>query len=209
MQVFKLPLGALCANCYVLVGDDGTAAVVDPGACAAELVSLIREKTAGVKKILLTHGHADHIGGAPALRELTGAPICIHTLDDAFTDSALSLAADCGYDFAPFKADCLLENGDTVTFGKTTLRVLHTPGHTPGSICFLHDADNVLFSGDTLFCRTAGRTDFPRGSYEDLMRSLETLRDLPGDWTVNPGHERATTLDDERKRNFFMRRLGK
>lgn len=209
MNVFTLPLGAFRANCYVLLGADGKAAVVDPGECAPELLGLLREQNASVEQILLTHGHADHISGAAALRGLTGAEICIHTLDDPFTDSDLCMARECGYPFAPFKADRLLEDGDEVSFGSETLRVLHTPGHTPGGVCYLHDADSVLFSGDTLFCLTAGRTDFPRGSYDDLLRSLARLRDLPGDRNVYPGHERATTLDAERKRNFFMRRLGR
>ena len=207
MQIYTLPLGSLGTNCYVAVDGNGKAAVIDPGLYAPELQSLLREKTTATEIILLTHGHADHISGAAALREATGAPICIHTLDNDFTDGPLSMAQECGYPFAPFRADRLLEDGDTVSFGSETMTVLHTPGHTPGSVCFLHETDRVLFSGDTLFCLTAGRTDFPRGSHDDLMQSLRRLRDLDGDYTVYPGHERATRLDAERKRNFFMRRL--
>ena len=207
MEVYKLPLGPFGTNCYVAVDENGRAAVIDPGLYAPELQTLLREKTAAVETILLTHGHADHISGAAALREATGAPISIHTLDNDFTDGPLCMADECGYPFAPFRADRLLEDGDTVAFGKETMTVLHTPGHTPGSVCFLHGDDRVLFSGDTLFCLTAGRTDFPRGSHDDLMQSLRRLRDLDGDFTVYPGHERATRLDAERKRNFFMRRL--
>ncbi len=207
MQVYTLPLGSYETNCYVAVDDAGKAAVIDPGLYTPELQTLLREKTAAVETILLTHGHADHISGAAALRDSTGADVCIHKLDDPFTDSELCLAAECGYTFAPFRANRLLEDGDTVSFGNETMTVLHTPGHTPGSVCFLHADDRVLFSGDTLFCLTAGRTDFPRGSFDDLMCSLRRLRDLDGDYTVYPGHERATHLDAERKRNFFMRRL--
>ncbi len=207
MEVYKLPLGPFGTNCYVAVDENGRAAVIDPGLYAPELQTLLREKTAAVETILLTHGHADHISGAAALREATGAPISIHMLDNEFTDGPLCMADECGYPFAPFRADRLLEDGDTVAFGKETMTVLHTPGHTPGSVCFLHGDDRVLFSGDTLFCLTAGRTDFPRGSHDDLMQSLRRLRDLDGDFTVYPGHERATRLDAERKRNFFMRRL--
>lgn len=207
MEVYKLPLGPFGTNCYVAVDENGRAAVIDPGLYAPELQTLLREKTAAVETILLTHGHADHISGAAALREATGAPISIHTLDNDFTDGPLCMADECGYPFAPFRADRLLEDGDTVAFGKETMTVLHTPGHTPGSVCFLHGGDRVLFSGDTLFCLTAGRTDFPRGSHDDLMQSLRRLRDLDGDFTVYPGHERSTRLDAERKRNFFMRRL--
>ena len=207
MEVYTLPLGPFGTNCYVAVGKDGKAAVIDPGLYAPELQALLRDKTSEVELILLTHGHADHISGAAALREKTGAPILIHRLDDEYTDGPLCMADECGYPFAPFRADRLLEEGDTVTFADETMTVLHTPGHTPGSVCFLHAEERVLFSGDTLFCLTAGRTDFPRGSRDDLMQSLRRLRDLDGDYTVYPGHERATRLDAERNRNFFMRRL--
>ena len=207
MEVYTLPIGSYGTNCYVAVDADGKAAVIDPGLDTPQLQQLLREKTACVEIILLTHGHADHISGAAALRERTGAPICIHTLDDEFTDGPLCMAAECGYPFAPFRADRLLEGGDLVAFGSETMDVLHTPGHTPGSVCFRHEADRVLFTGDTLFCLTAGRTDFPRSSRDDLMRSLLRLRNLDGDYAVFPGHERATSLDRERARNFFMRRL--
>lgn len=207
MEIFTLPIGSLGTNCYVAVDADGKAAVIDPGLLTPGLQSLLHEKTTAVETILLTHGHADHISGAAALREQTLAPICIHELDDPYTDGPLCMAEESGYPFAPFRADRLLKDGDTVSFGSETMTVLHTPGHTPGSVCFLHEGDRVLFSGDTLFCLTAGRTDFPRGSRDDLMRSLRRLRDLDGDYAVYPGHERATRLERERTRNFFMRRL--
>lgn len=207
MEVYTLPIGSYGTNCYVAVDESGRAAVIDPGLDTPELQRLLREKTTAVDAILLTHGHADHISGAAALRDQTGAPIGIHTLDDEYTDGPLCMANECGYPFAPFRADRLLEDGDTVSFGGETMTVLHTPGHTPGSVCFLHEGDRVLFTGDTLFCLTAGRTDFPRGSHDDLMQSLRRLRDLDGDYVVYPGHERATRLDRERTRNFFMRRL--
>ena len=207
MQVFTMPLGPLQTNCYLLADDNGIGAVVDPGLYTPALADLIAQHTTQIALILLTHGHADHISGAKTLRDETGAPICIHALDNDYTDSPLCMAADCGCPYNPFRADRLLGDGDTVTFGSETLSVLHTPGHAPGGVCYIHEADRVIFSGDTLFCLTAGRTDFPRGSYDDLMASLRRLRDLAGDYTVYPGHERATHLDAERKRNFFMRRL--
>ena len=209
MQIHSIRLGELQTNCYILSDACGVGAVIDPGLYTPELERLLAEYTTRIDCILLTHGHADHISGALPLREKTSAPICIHRLDDDFTDSPLNMAADCGCPFLPFKADRLLEDGDAVSFGTETLSVLHTPGHTPGGVCFIHENDRVIFSGDTLFCLTAGRTDFPRGSFDDLMRSLARLRDIPGDYTVYPGHERATHLDAERKRNFYMRRLNK
>ena len=208
MNVYTLPTGAFAANCYV-VSSGTEAAVIDPGDCSQELLSYLREHGLHVSQILLTHGHADHITGAPALRELTGAPISIHTLDAPCTDGPLSLAKECGYPIVHFTADRLLQDGDTVCVGDDTLTVLHTPGHSPGGVCFLNEKDRLLFSGDTLFCLTAGRTDFPGGDMTALMQSLSRLRNLDGDLCVYPGHERATTLEAERKRNFYMRRLGK
>lgn len=208
MQVHSFVTGSFAANCYVLTcGKE--AAVIDPGACSPALLSFIRDNGLHIAQILLTHGHADHITGAPELRERTGAPISIHTLDAAYTDSALSLAKECGYPPVHFQADRLLREGDTISLGEETLTVLHTPGHTPGGACFLHEKDRLLFSGDTLFCLTAGRTDFPGGDPAALMQSLDRLRRLEGDYKVFPGHERTTNLEAERKRNFYMRRLGK
>ena len=207
MQIFPIPLGALQTNCYVLADENGVGAVIDPGLYTPELAALIDRHTTRIDLILLTHGHADHISGALPLREATGAPICIHALDDDYTHTELCMAKDCGCPFLPFHADELLQDGDTVTFGSEVLSVLHTPGHTPGGVCYIHETQRVIFSGDTLFCLTAGRTDFPRGSFDDLMRSLMRLRDLPGDYDVYPGHERPTHLEAERRRNFYMRRL--
>lgn len=207
MNIYSIPLGALQTNCYILSDDNGVGAVIDPGLFTPELTETIRAHTARIECILLTHGHGDHIGGAAQLREATGAPICIHALDAKYTDSMLCIAVDCGYPYHPFRADRLLRDGDEVCFGSETLSVLHTPGHTPGGVCYLHEKDRVLFSGDTLFCLTAGRTDFAGGSYDELMASLRRLRDLDGDYAVYPGHERATQLGVERARNLFMRRL--
>ncbi len=208
MNVYTLPLGPLAANCYVFADDDGNGVVIDPGTDSAPLRDLLREHVRTLHYILLTHGHADHIGGAAAMRETTGAPIAIGALDSPYTDSALCMAADIGMPFTPFRADILLQEGDTVDFASHSLRVLHTPGHTPGGVCYLDEPDRLLFTGDTLFCLTAGRTDFPGGSHQQMLESLTRLRNLEGDYTVYPGHERATTLAHERVRNLFMRRLG-
>ena len=208
MQVTTMPLGALGTNCHILSDDDGSAVLIDPGAYTPYLQAFLDNNVQKLHWILLTHGHADHISGAAALREKTHAPIAIHARDDPYTDSRLCMAEECGYTFVPFKADRLLQEGDTVEFAGHTLSVLHTPGHTPGSVCFLCEEDRLLFSGDTLFCMTAGRTDFPGGSRTQMLDSLRRLRRLDGDYTVYPGHERNTTLSRERTRNLFMRRLG-
>lgn len=209
MNVYTLPLGPYMANCYVLVSEDGKTAVIDPGYYEDALTNCLKEHNADVCAILLTHGHADHMSGAAKLREEYGAPIYIHKLDAPSTDSRLSLASETGYPDCPFKADVLLSDGDTVTFGNETLSVLHTPGHTPGGVCLIHEKDRYLFSGDTLFSRTIGRVDLPGGNKEDILKSLYKLYNLPGDYTVCPGHERQSTLDFERERNIFLRRMGR
>lgn len=209
MQVFTLPLGPYQANCYVLLCEDGKAAVVDPGFYCDELVDFLYEHDAKVEAILLTHGHADHISGADALRAETGAKIYIHKLDAPYTNSGLSLSAQTGYPECNFTADVLLEDGDTIRIGNHTLRVLHTPGHTPGGVCFLEETDHLFFTGDTLFSRTIGRVDLPGGSKEQILESLYKIWNIEGDYAVYPGHEHSSTLEFEKTRNMFLRRMGR
>ena len=210
VTVDSLALGPVSANTYIITDDaTGETAVIDAGACTEELLDKLKDKN--VRYILLTHGHYYHILGVPALKAHTGAEVLIHKADaDCFWDTEKSLASfDHSFSQTPMKADRLLSDGDEIHLGDTVLSVLHTPGHTKGGVCYIDYQDRLIFSGDTLFCLTAGRTDFPGGSFEELMASLITLRNLPGDYIVYPGHNRATTLEHERVRNRYMRRIGK
>ena len=159
-----------------------------------------------VDKILLTHGHFDHIGGVAAVKAATGAKVVISAEDaPMLTSSRKSLAAFSFLSQAPAQADILVQDGDTVTLGNTVFTVLATPGHTPGGVCYI--TEHCIFSGDTLFFCSCGRTDFPGGSSREIMDSLQKLAALPGDYTVYPGHDRFSTLNFERQHNPYMKKL--
>ncbi len=196
-------------NCYVIT--DSTThdcAVIDPGAFTPALDALLQE--AGydnIKYILLTHGHFDHIGGAnDVLKRCGGAKLAVYKDEvPLLSDNYLNLSYR-HYDngLEPVPCDIQLYDGDIIRVGKSTLRVLHTPGHTGGSVCYVCDKDKVCFCGDTLFRRSCGRTDFPTSSGEKMISSLRRLKELSGDYRMLCGHGAETTLDYERTNNPFM-----
>lgn len=204
---------AIC-NCYLIVDEEtGIGAVIDPGAYDSRSNADEIIQKAGVEKleyILLTHGHFDHILGVKGMRDKYDAKVVIHE-DDAIclTDVGKSLAQDNGLAHIQqsVHTDVLVDDGDEIKLGSSGLKVLHTPGHTPGSVCYVSETDNVIFSGDTLFCMTVGRTDFEGGSTEQLVESLKKLTALEGEYRVLPGHNRETSLDRERTHNRFIRRM--
>lgn len=209
LTVETIPQGPVQANTHIVTDTaTGKIAVVDAGDCTEMLKDRLRGKQ--VEYILLTHGHFDHILGVAALKVLTGAEICIHEADaDCLSSEEKSLCSwECAGQQTPTTPDRLLREGDIIQLGESILHVLHTPGHTKGGICYADYENRMLFTGDTLFCLTAGRTDFPGGSDEELLASLIRLRNLDGDFTVYTGHNRATTLNNERTRNRYMRRIG-
>ena len=210
VTIERIPQGPIAANTYI-VTDEATnhAVIIDVGDCSLDFLQKLDGKT--IDAILLTHGHFDHIGGVEQLKAATGAPILIHEQDaPCLLDDEQNLSDSNG---TPLQfsvgADRLLHEGDTISFGETTFTVLHTPGHTKGGVCYIDKENRLLFSGDTLFCLTAGRTDLYGGSAEALLASLIRLSRLEGDYTVYPGHNRDTTLAYERTHNRYMRRFAK
>ena len=204
MQIIRLPVGMLQANCYLVAEAGGDAVVIDPGAEAERIIEAVRSRDLKVKHILLTHVHFDHMQAAADVAAATGADILAPEGDwPALTDPQLSLCHMMpGGGSQTLSAAGKLRDGEVVEAVKLRLTVLHTPGHTPGSCCFL--CGDVLFTGDTLFRGSVGRTDFPGGSYDALKRSLDRLAALPGDYTLLPGHDDATTLAEERAGNPYM-----
>ena len=204
MQVRYFPIGGSGANCY-LVKNLGAAVVIDPFDADNRVTAFLGENKGLERYILLTHFHYDHILGADKLRQLYGAKIVIGIKDaPGLRDPALSLAKYVGLEQQPFYADIIVEGGQRLKLGDDEFEVIHTPGHTAGSVCY--KVDNVIFTGDTLFKDSVGRTDFPTGSYSDLMESLWKLRMLDGqeDIILYPGHGPETTLKTEIAQNPYM-----
>ena len=202
MLIKCLTVGAYETNCYIVTDPESLeTAVIDPGADAAEILDYLESNHLRCQAILLTHGHFDHTGAVEALREETGAPLWMHKKDDGVT---------IGGDYYRYKApkDCkFYADGDRLSVGALEFQVIETPGHTPGSVTLLCQnsrGERALFTGDTLFHGSCGRTDFPGSNTDDMMRSLKRLALLPGDCEVYPGHMDSSTLDRERRFNYFI-----
>lgn len=202
-----LSVGMLESNCYIL-GDEETreAVVIDPGGDAPEILAALRQERLLLKTIINTHGHFDHVGANKELQEATGAPIAIHMADAPMLSKPSAEALFfTGGRLQPSRADILLQEGDILDFGRYQLKVLHTPGHTPGGICLVLLQEPIVYVGDTLFAGSIGRTDFPGGSFEELINSVRTKIFTLGDhYLVMPGHGPATTVGQERLYNPFF-----
>ena len=207
LKVEGYPVGYMATNCY-LVTDTQTdeCFIVDPGTYDASLKKLLQDVKEGkLRYILLTHGHFDHIMGVFNVQKNYGGKIVIHEKDaDCFVDEEKSLISNFGSGAKlPKKADILVKDGDTLPFADGRIEVMHTPGHTEGSVCYL--IGDKIFSGDTLFYGSVGRTDFKSGSFEDIIKSVKRIASLEGDRKVYPGHNMLTTLDNERKHNVYLK----
>lgn len=206
MKLFHVtPLATNC--CYIVDEATGKTAVTDPGAKSDALNAQIEKDGGKLEYVILTHGHYDHILYAKQLADKFGAKIVTGKHCDPFlSDTRLNgVERHMLREFKPFHADILLEDGETFLLGETEIKYLYTPGHTSG--CGVYLLDEVMISGDTLFCESYGRTDLPTGDDEKMILSLKKLKELDGDYTVIPGHGPITTLDHERRFNPLMRRL--
>lgn len=204
----RVVVGPLQVNCYILAcPETGEAAIIDPGDDAEEIASAVRESGLKPVYIINTHGHPDHVSANAALKREFGLKIVSSPLDAALMQSGSDLLSLMGVMTVPSPPpDVTVQDGDTIDIGDIRLEVLHTPGHTEGGICLYLLGEGVLFTGDTLFAGSVGRTDFPGGSWPELERSIrERIYSLPEETVVLPGHGESSTVGREKAANAFVR----
>ncbi len=209
MKIECLVLGSYQTNSYIVRVDESSrdCLVIDTGLEAGDPVEFLLENKLEPVAIVFTHGHMDHIGGLISLREHFGRiKVYIHRLDgDKLTGDPSNMAIVSGMRFITDPADVLLEEGDVVEEAGISLKVLHTPGHTPGGISLVCESDGIIFSGDTLFAESVGRSDFPGGNATELIESIRSkLLNFSDDTVVYPGHGPSTTIGHEKKNNPFL-----
>lgn len=206
LQVETLIVGPLFSNCYIVWDESKKeGAIIDPGDDANEILKKIKELGITIKYILATHGHFDHVGGVAQLKRKLDVDFLAHQGDDFFIADGEESALKWGIQIegSP-QPDKFLKDGDKIKIGNLELEVIYTPGHSPGGVSFLHNG--MIFCGDTLFQGSIGRTDFRKGSIEDLTKSIKTrLYTLPDDTVVYTGHGPITTIGDEKLYNAFVR----
>ena len=208
MKAVVVPVTAFEQNCTVVwCPETMKAGVVDPGGDVDQIIKVVEDNAVTVEKILITHGHVDHAGGAAELAERLGVPIEGPHKDDNFwieqlPEQTVQFGFPEGKSFVPER---WLEDGDTVSVGNVSFNVIHCPGHTPGHVIFYQPEENIALVGDVLFQGSIGRTDFPRGNHQDLLDSItQKLWPLGNDVTFVPGHGATSTFGDERKTNPFV-----
>ena len=206
MILERIQAGIYAANCY-LIGCEKTklATIIDPGGDVDSILQLLEKHGLQLHSIILTHGHGDHIGGVDGLKMETDAKVHVHTLDGPMVkDAAMNLSNMMSGPDITFYPDVLLKDDQTLQVGKLELKIIHTPGHTRGGICIR--VDDHLFTGDTLFKGSIGRTDFEGGSFEQIVNSIKTkLLTMSDGIHVYPGHGPASTIGTERRTNSYIR----
>ena len=195
LNIRTLPLGAYQTNCYLVWGENSPSCVViDPGYQPETVLAEVKRLGKEIAAILLTHGHFDHVGAVRDLAAETGCPVYLHEADLSMPPQMTA---------GPLYYTNTYDEGNFVELAGLSFKVLHTPGHTPGSVCLM--CENAIFSGDTLFWGSCGRTDLPGGSWHTIRVSLKRLADLSGDYDVYPGHGDSTKLSFERNFNPYMK----
>jgi glyoxylase-like metal-dependent hydrolase (beta-lactamase superfamily II) len=210
MDIEQMKVGFMDVFCFLIACPRSKEAlVIDPAGDEEKVFARIKERDLTLKYIVNTHGHPDHTCGNAKMKELTGARIVMHELDNQIfsSEEGLQMARQWGFTPSP-PADMTVKDGDEIVVGDVTLKVLHTPGHSPGGICLLGDGN--VFTGDTLFVGAVGRTDLPGASFDDFMRSIkEKLLTLPGETIVWPGHDYgarpSSTIETEKRTNPYVR----
>ena len=206
MKIVNIPTGMLQANTYLVCDETSRIGfIVDLGGYSKELKNIIEKNDIQIQYIVLTHGHGDHIGGVQEhLKDFPDAKVvCSRAEEKMLLDPELNEAHHFGPEKVSFKPDILVDDGDTLTVGNMTMKFIMTPGHTEGGMCIL--VDDVLFSGDTLFCRSIGRTDLAGGDFRTIMESIKKkLFLLPDETQVLPGHMVPTTIGFEKENNPFV-----
>jgi glyoxylase-like metal-dependent hydrolase (beta-lactamase superfamily II) len=207
MIIKRLVVGSLEENCYI-IGDEETreAIVIDPGDEPDRIIETIKDNGFNIKAIICTHAHFDHIGAIAEIKRETDAMVLLHKGDMELYKNAKDQAAMWGYDVDDMpEPDGYLNEGDSIRVGNLSFRVLHTPGHSPGGICLY--GEGVVFTGDTLFQGSVGRTDLYGGNISELKSSFKRLLELPEETTVFSGHGPSTTIGTEKRENLFIEEL--
>lgn len=209
MKIDRFIVGEYETNCYILRRSETSehCLIVDTGLDAEPLVNFLKENRLIPTAIILTHGHIDHIAGVVELRKhYTDTKLYIHQLDaDMLTNSRKNLSLFSGNNFNTEPADCILNEGDIIDSAEIKLKVLHTPGHSPGGICLYCESEDIVFAGDTIFANSVGRTDFPGSSFSDLKKSIKNkLFTLPDETIVYTGHGPKTSIGYEKQHNPFV-----
>lgn len=207
MKVAKILLPAAAENCYLAINEETKEAIIiDPGSAAERVKSAVSQTGAKPVAVLLTHGHFDHAGEAAAIADEYGIKIYTHeACAEELKNPSINLSGDMYGSSEIYRADIFLEDDEEIELAGLKVKCLFTPGHTPGGCCFYFENEGIVFTGDTLFCGSVGRTDFPGGSMSQLVNSIRSkLMSLPEDTICYPGHNEPTTIGEERQYNPFL-----